>query len=278
MEKSTDLLQVTICKLLYPFVIETARRGKYKNAEDLLRFVLNHDSSPEYLLLLGKVYAQQGRYEEAITEWRKALELDPANQEVKTAIQRAEKPSKLFYRLSEVFKENLAYVIICVLLMASIGVSFSLRALKNDKQALIVKHGEIIVKYGEIQKQFVALKKKSDLNDMVNKTLSENGLSDFTIVANQNNDHLSLKGEVPTEYLKDRMGMLIVGQVKDIEEVDVKSVKVGHRYSVLRGDTLGEIAQRLYGKYIKWNVIFAANQDKITTPDELIPGISLYIP
>ncbi len=270
MEPSNDFLKQSICKLIYPFVLETARKGRYKDAEELLKFILDHDSSPEYLLLLGKVYAQQGRYDEAIIQWRKALEIDPDNQEIKAAIQRAEALSKPLYMPSEVFKKKLAYVMTCILLLVTLGVSFSLWKSKKDSQFLVVK-------YGEIEKQFEALKKNSDLVDIARKTLAEKGFSDFSLTINHNNGHILIKGDVPSRYLKDIMGK-VVKHLKGVESVDVTDVGVSHQYSVSQGDTLGKIAQRLYGNHEKWNVIFAANQDKINTPDQLAPGISLYIP
>ena len=202
METSNDFLKPSICKVLYPFGVETARRGRYKDAEAFLKFILNYDVLPEHLLLLGKVYAQQGRYEEAITEWRKALELDPENKEVKAAIQKAESLSKPLYLPPEVFKKRLSYGVTCILLIISLGVSFSLWKSKKDGQALAIQ-------YGEMEKQFAALKKNLDLGDMVRKTLTEKGFSDFNLAIKHNNGHILIKGDVPSHYLKDLIGTVV---------------------------------------------------------------------
>lgn len=283
MERADKIfLESSICKLLYPYAIEAAKNGSFREAERFIRFILDHDSSPEYFVLLGKIYAQQERYGEAVAQWEKALELDPENVEAKAAIKRAENPSKLFYLLSEGFLKNSMFVLLCVLLVASIEMVFSLRTLRNDELVLRTKNNEAAIRYDEMHKQFTAvktaMKKESDLYDMVNGALSEKGLSNFNIAVVQHDGHISLKGEVPTRYLKETMKTLIAGQAKDIGELDVKDVRVGHRYEVSSGDTLVNIAQRLYGKGIKWSAIFAANRDRIKTPDELPQGISLYIP
>jgi LysM repeat protein len=49
-------------------------------------------------------------------------------------------------------------------------------------------------------------------------------------------------------------------------------------YTVLAGDTLSSISQKVYGSSEKWNVIFAANGDKLKAPDSLKVGQVLVIP
>ena len=50
------------------------------------------------------------------------------------------------------------------------------------------------------------------------------------------------------------------------------------QYTVVAGDTLGGIAQRLYGDSTQWPRIFNANQDQIADPDQIFPGQVLRIP
>ncbi len=49
-------------------------------------------------------------------------------------------------------------------------------------------------------------------------------------------------------------------------------------YTVKSGDTLGKIAQELYGSAGKYTVIFEANQPMLKDPDKIYPGQSLRIP
>ncbi|MDD3119096.1 MAG: LysM peptidoglycan-binding domain-containing protein [Victivallales bacterium] len=49
-------------------------------------------------------------------------------------------------------------------------------------------------------------------------------------------------------------------------------------YTVGKGDTLGGIARKFYGKASKWRVILDANKDKVTNPNKLRVGTVLVIP
>lgn len=93
-------------KELYTYAAELARAGDYNQAEKiLLKAISQAKPDVEYFLLLGKIYAQQGHYKEAIQQWQKALEVEPENKEAKEAIRKAEvflkkhlSPIILFYR------------------------------------------------------------------------------------------------------------------------------------------------------------------------------------
>ena len=57
-----------------------ARRGDLLQAEDLLRTLSDSDSSRiEAIDLLAKIYAQQGKIDQAQALWLKALQRDPYN-------------------------------------------------------------------------------------------------------------------------------------------------------------------------------------------------------
>ena len=49
-------------------------------------------------------------------------------------------------------------------------------------------------------------------------------------------------------------------------------------YTVRKGDTLSEIAERHYGKASQWHAIFDANRDSIDDPDKIFPGQVLRLP
>jgi nucleoid-associated protein YgaU len=44
------------------------------------------------------------------------------------------------------------------------------------------------------------------------------------------------------------------------------------------GDTLSHTAQRDYGDPSRWHSIYAANRDKLSSPDLIDPGLELVIP
>ena len=49
-------------------------------------------------------------------------------------------------------------------------------------------------------------------------------------------------------------------------------------YTVRPGDSLAAISYRYYGETLKYREIFAANQDKLTSPDKIRIGQKLTIP
>jgi len=77
--------------LLYANATKLARKGKYLQAEKVLSLLAaKARPSAKVFLLLGRIYAQQSRFGDAINEWQKALEIDPKNVEASAAIKRAE--------------------------------------------------------------------------------------------------------------------------------------------------------------------------------------------
>lgn len=49
-------------------------------------------------------------------------------------------------------------------------------------------------------------------------------------------------------------------------------------YTVLSGDTLWKIAERMYGNGSQYMKIFEANTDLLDSPDRIFPGQELKIP
>jgi tetratricopeptide (TPR) repeat protein len=64
-----------------------ARKGRFKEAEDILSpLVIESEPQNNVLDLLAKVYAQQGKIEEARHLWRQALRKDPDNRHLQEAL------------------------------------------------------------------------------------------------------------------------------------------------------------------------------------------------
>jgi Flp pilus assembly protein TadD len=88
--KLNEMAQAT-AEQLYATATELARKGKYLQAEKALSLLsAKARPSAKTPLLLGKIYAQQHRYEDAIQEWQKALKIEPNNEASLAAIKRAE--------------------------------------------------------------------------------------------------------------------------------------------------------------------------------------------
>jgi len=52
----------------------------------------------------------------------------------------------------------------------------------------------------------------------------------------------------------------------------------GQEYIVKSGDTLGRLAQKYYGDFLKWTRIYEANRQSLKTPDYIFVGQKLIIP
>jgi Flp pilus assembly protein TadD len=77
-------------EVLFAQATQLARNGMYIQAERALKLLSTYTpTSAKVYLLLGKIYAQQKRYNDAITQWQHVLEIEPKNPEAEAAIKRA---------------------------------------------------------------------------------------------------------------------------------------------------------------------------------------------
>ena len=62
------------------------------------------------------------------------------------------------------------------------------------------------------------------------------------------------------------------------ERIRARGRQAKKTYTVQAGDTLGKIAQELYGDGNRWTEIYEANKDKIADPNVIEVGQKLEIP
>ena len=67
-----------------------------------------------------------------------------------------------------------------------------------------------------------------------------------------------------------------VGQPQTVEQAPLKHSKTS--VIIRRGDTLWQIARRVYGQGVRYTSIYAANEDQITNPDRILPGQIFGVP
>lgn len=63
-----------------------------------------------------------------------------------------------------------------------------------------------------------------------------------------------------------------------IRERQPRTTTSGGWYTVVKGDTLWDIAKDFFGSGAKYPAIVNANRDVITSPDRIYPGMQLKIP
>lgn len=86
MDKKLSLKELSI-ELMLAQATLWARAGRYADAERLLTELLDRQV-PTALDLQARIYAQRGQFREAHDCWKKALQLDPANEAYVAGIQR----------------------------------------------------------------------------------------------------------------------------------------------------------------------------------------------
>ncbi|MFN4226889.1 MAG: LysM peptidoglycan-binding domain-containing protein [Candidatus Ratteibacteria bacterium] len=67
-------------------------------------------------------------------------------------------------------------------------------------------------------------------------------------------------------------------EMKPPEPIIEEEPKYGKYYVIQKGDTLKKIAYKFYNDTSKWQVIYQANKKIIKNPENLTPGVKIYIP
>jgi nucleoid-associated protein YgaU len=142
--------------------------------------------------------------------------------------------------------------------------------------------------------------------------LRDHGINPQTMRFTFDDDTVIVEGTVPDQETREK-AVLIIGNVEGVARVDDR-LRVGpasttassgavlqpsgggsqsvarasadggggawtsRTYTVEKGDTLSEIAQKMYGKASKYTVIFEANKPMLDDPDKIYPGQVLRIP
>lgn len=95
-------------------------------------------------------------------------------------------------------------------------------------------------------------------------------------------EQATLAGSARTQEEREK-AVLVAGNTLGIARVDDRIVVAvaeapAQYYTVVRGDTLGEISKRFYGDAKRYNEIFDANRPMLEHPDRIYPGQVLRIP
>lgn len=109
----------------------------------------------------------------------------------------------------------------------------------------------------------------------------ELGVQDGSI--NELDGRLEIRGTANTQYEKN----LLWDKIKEaggespedlMADIKVANTDYFHKHTVQKGDTLGKIAKKYYGKAGAYMQIFEANSDILKNPDSIFPDQELTIP
>ncbi len=67
-------------------------------------------------------------------------------------------------------------------------------------------------------------------------------------------------------------------QMKPLEPIIEEEPKYGKYYVIQKGDNLKKIAYKFYNDTSKWKLIYEVNKKIIKNPENLTPGVKIYIP
>jgi type VI secretion system protein ImpK len=151
------------------FALQTASQmaaiGNYQAASSLLEILREEDMSNEVYLLRAKIFAQQGKFEEAINQWQEVLKKDPSNQEAREGVKKASRlkarpANKLFLRV------KILYGFIFLLLVGLVAVFSFMAGRGSGNPGKIVS--QEVIKLQEQKFQQIILKIDEKLQPLVN--------------------------------------------------------------------------------------------------------------
>lgn len=102
----------------------------------------------------------------------------------------------------------------------------------------------------------------------------------------------TLHGDCDSQKIREQ-AILIAGNVKGVAKVvaddlrappepepkpEAAPVSKDEFYEIAKGDTLGAVAKKFYGKASAYMKIYEANKDIISDPDKIYPGQKIRIP
>jgi tetratricopeptide (TPR) repeat protein len=269
--------------------VDAAFKGNYGKAIDILKRLI--DIKPDLFdakELLGKIYARQGRYEEAIQKWLEVLKEEPNNYEITKEIRRAEslravRDSGGFYKVNS--QKRLFIGISIVLLFSLIAGYLIIPVISNPQPKEIVYRIEKM----EIKNLTETLKQKMESHEIPKNMLiidtkkiddvmkKDNEISFLSLKLRAEEDKLFVYGKIPTLYLYERVVEFLRG-FSEIKAIDTTGVRITGIYVVREGENLASISKKLYGNSQRWREIFKRNNRKINSPKRIYNEMELKVP
>jgi len=221
---------------------------------------------------LGDTYFKKSMYEEALRYYAKALQIEPGDesltkskQDAQTELTRRRTPGEFVKPQTPRWFGMPLAVSSAIAFMLGMSVLPALSVLTQSKHSVAVDHAGVATQLRQ-------------------RLAGEPLFSGLNFDVSQLSGRLSISGDVPTEIHK-----RLVSEIAQRTAGDRIPVVVGLRvvapqqaksvlYSVRQGDNLGTVAASQYGDSRMWTKIYAANREKLSSPNDLVVGQVLLIP
>jgi len=271
--------------LIYPHAVGLARRGLYAEAERGVQFLVDLDASALNLSLQARVYAQQGKYDEASACWKRVLELNPGDGDATAGLACIEKLRQSTHDPLSVWRlrglliltAGLLSLVIVILLTARLTESND-SAWRSDAKRISALEQAI----NDLRKSLETERSRPYIDAMLLNGSIQYFVSGMkcggSVVAREPLDSVCvLSGAVPSEFIRAQILSYIKDRTRGWCRLDNRVV-VTNRYRVNPGDEGLVIATRLFGDHSRWSDIFALNRDQVRHPDSLETGVLLVLP
>ncbi|MCF7791579.1 MAG: tetratricopeptide repeat protein [Victivallales bacterium] len=215
-----------------------------------------------FYIKAGNLYSE-GNYSEAITFYNKYLKLFP------------ESP-KAYYNLATIYLEKKDYI------MAIYHFKKYLKLEPDSSDRKIIK-------------KWIAGSEASLYNKLGKEFSPDSGIKTMSVDSKQ---YRKLKKEVSTlkrqnklmrdfiiKHQKTLLEKIVTDKKKKTASLKPENGKAEkdktfstRQYLVKPGDTLYKISKKMYGSYSYYNLIWSANKDRLRSPSDIRPGITLTLP
>lgn len=272
--------------IMLPHLVRLARRGQFAEAERGIAFLVDIEPSAVNLMLQGRVYAQQGKYDDALKSWQRVLQLDPRHSEALDASARAEKLISASRDPVKIWRFRLIAGSLIGLAVLTIALLVTFRPVQSDDETVAIERVATDLKLqqsiDELQKSFDQFRSRTNadvmmLNSSIQGFMSDMNADGSVIVQEPSGAVYTIAGVVPTSFLKN----LIMNYVRARTNSEYSfndQVEVTHRYRIRQGDEGLVIATRLFGDNKRWGEIFDLNRDMVNHSDSLVPGSLITLP
>jgi hypothetical protein len=302
-------------RLLFPQAVQLARDGRYREAEEWLKFLLDRGPSAHAYCLLGKVYGQQARYADAVAAFERALAVQPDHAEATDALHCVRSLSEPVpasslsaWKLVSSVAIAVAMIAIGVALRPTSGAPGKISALESNERLERMEHTLALLGSGQASLQRDLDSVASRLPQVVREPTSEinaaragdteadtvelmqaygvlievterlRTVGNLSLQPSMANGHgvVAVAGTVPSTYIRDELTSMLLEHDGKLQ-VDASAVQITNRYTIRPRDTLGALASTLCGRSGAWVHLWAANHRVIEDPGQLKPGTTIVV-